>query len=164
MRRQLADKFLHTAIVPANAYQRTKFQLSSSISFGHMRGSQNKKWELLMSPDAPQRTNFHTGSQYAQMPTSVPNFNFLALLVSEIKRTSQNLMWGLLAPCRAPYAESTWQGKTACQISASYLYASCSYANMYFPQAFYYMCPKMVFLGGFEGEGVKILSSVRCQI
>ena len=29
------------------------------------------------------------------MPTSLPNFNFLALLVSEIKRVSQNLMWGL---------------------------------------------------------------------
>ena len=45
---------------------------------------------------------------------------------------------GLLAPCRNPYAEnfmcaqSTWQGQTARQISASYLYASCSYANMYF--------------------------------
>ena len=30
-------------------------------------------------------------------------------------------------------AQGTWQGQTACQISASYLYASCSYANMYFP-------------------------------
>jgi len=39
------------------------------------------------------------------MPTSVPNFNFLALIVSEIKRVSQNLMWGLLRPCRTPYAE-----------------------------------------------------------
>jgi len=73
------------------------------------------------------------------MPTSMPNFNFLALLVSERKRMSQNLMWGLPAPCRTPYAktfmcaQSTWQGKKACQISASYLYASCSYANMYFP-------------------------------
>ena len=34
-------------------------------------------------------------------------------------RVSQNLMWGLLAPCRTPYAEtfmcaqSTWQGQTA---------------------------------------------------
>ena len=46
----LADKFLHVAIVPANAYQHTKFQLSSSISFRDMRGSQNKKWELLISP------------------------------------------------------------------------------------------------------------------
>jgi len=52
---------------------------------------------------------------------------------------SQNLMWGLLAPFRTPYADSfmcaqsTWQGKTASQIWASYLYASWSYANMYFP-------------------------------
>jgi len=73
------------------------------------------------------------------MPTSVPDFNFIALLVSEIKRVSQNLMWGLLAPCRNPYAEtfvcaqSTWQRQIACQISAWYVYASCSYANMYFP-------------------------------
>jgi len=32
------DTFLQVAIVPANAYQRTKFQLSSLISFGDMRG------------------------------------------------------------------------------------------------------------------------------
>jgi len=31
-------KFLQRALVPANAYQRTKFQLSRSISFGDMRG------------------------------------------------------------------------------------------------------------------------------
>ena len=30
------------------------------------------------------------------MPTSAPNF--IALIVSEIKRVSQNLMWGLLPP------------------------------------------------------------------
>ena len=52
-RRPLAVKFLYAAIVPANAYQRTKFQLSSSISLGNTRVSQNKKWELLISPDAP---------------------------------------------------------------------------------------------------------------
>jgi len=50
-RRPLADKFLYVAIVPANAYQQTKFKLSSSISFEHMTGSQNKMWELLISPD-----------------------------------------------------------------------------------------------------------------
>ena len=38
LRRPLANKFLHVAIVPAKAYQHTKFQLSSSISFGDMRG------------------------------------------------------------------------------------------------------------------------------
>ena len=36
-RRPLAVKLLYVAIVPANACQRTKFQLSSSISFGDMR-------------------------------------------------------------------------------------------------------------------------------
>ena len=38
LRRPLADKLLHVAIIPENAYQRTKFQLSSSISLGDMRG------------------------------------------------------------------------------------------------------------------------------
>ena len=37
-KRPLADKFLHVAIVPANAYQHTKCQLSNSISLGDMRG------------------------------------------------------------------------------------------------------------------------------
>jgi len=52
---------------------------------------------------------------------------------------SQNLVWGLLAFCRTSYSEtfmcaqSTWQGHTARLISASYLYASCSYGNIYFP-------------------------------
>ena len=49
-RRPLTDKRLHGAIVPANAYQRTKFQLP------------------------------------------------IALIVSEIKRVSQNLMWGYYFP------------------------------------------------------------------
>jgi len=52
-RRPLAVKFLYVDIVPVNACQRTKFQLSSSINFGNMRWSQNKKWELLISPDVP---------------------------------------------------------------------------------------------------------------
>jgi len=43
---------LQVAIEPANAYQRTKFQLSSSISFGDMRRSQNKK---MGAPDSPRR-------------------------------------------------------------------------------------------------------------
>jgi len=38
LRRILADKLLHVAIVHAYAYQRTKFQLCSSISFGDMSG------------------------------------------------------------------------------------------------------------------------------
>jgi len=38
LRRPLADKFLQLAMVPAYAYQRTKVQLSSSISLRDMRG------------------------------------------------------------------------------------------------------------------------------
>jgi len=37
-RRPIAVKFLCVDIVPANACQHTKFQLSSSINFGNMRG------------------------------------------------------------------------------------------------------------------------------
>ena len=48
-----SGQILRVAIVLANAYQRTKFQLSRSITFGDMRGSQNKKWELLISPRHP---------------------------------------------------------------------------------------------------------------
>jgi len=53
LRRPLADKFLPVVIVLANAYQRTKFQLSSPISFGDMRGSKNKKSELLIPQMTP---------------------------------------------------------------------------------------------------------------
>ena len=95
----LADKCLHVAIVPANTNQRTKLQLSSSISFRDKEG--------------------------------VPKFNV-----------------GATSPLPYLYAEtfmyarSTLQGQTVCQISASYRYASCSYANMYY----HYICPKMGFL------------------
>jgi len=40
-RRPLAVKFLYVAIVPANACQHIKFELSSSVSFGDMRGVPN---------------------------------------------------------------------------------------------------------------------------
>ena len=95
----LADKCLHVAIVPANTNQRTKLQLSSSISFRDKEG--------------------------------VPKFNV-----------------GATSPLPYLYAEtfmyarSTLQGQTVCQISASYRYASGSYANMYY----HYICPKMGFL------------------
>ena len=39
-RRPLADKFLHVALVPANACQYIKIKLSSSISFEDIKGVQ----------------------------------------------------------------------------------------------------------------------------
>ena len=62
LRRPLADQFLHVAIVPANAYQRTKFNFLAQLVSEIWGGSQNKKWELLISPDATYRTNFYTGA------------------------------------------------------------------------------------------------------
>jgi len=73
-------------------------------------------------------------------------------------------MWGLLAPCHTPYAEtfmcaqSTCQGQTARQISASYLCIVhlCAYVfSIGFPL---YLSKNEVF-GGFEGEDVKIMFS-----
>jgi len=61
-RRPLADKFLHVAIVPADAYQRTNFQLSSSISLGDMRGPQNKMCELLFPQTPPSGQIFIPGA------------------------------------------------------------------------------------------------------
>ena len=49
-RRPLAVKLLYVATVPANACQRTKFQLSSSISFGDIRGVPKYK---VGAPDFP---------------------------------------------------------------------------------------------------------------
>ena len=57
--RPLADNFLYRALILVSAYKSAKFQLPSSISYGDMEGSQNKKWELLISPDANWRTNFY---------------------------------------------------------------------------------------------------------
>jgi len=40
--RRLVVKFVYVAIVPANACQHSKFQLSTSITFGDMRGPKIK--------------------------------------------------------------------------------------------------------------------------
>jgi len=88
--------FLEHGAVIVNAYQCTKFQLLAPLVSEIWRGSQNKKWELLISPDAASRHVFtwsHSTWHYLQMPTSVPNLNFLTLLVSKIKRGSRNLMF-----------------------------------------------------------------------
>ena len=51
--RPLADKFLYRGLVRVNAYKCAKFQVPSSIIYRDMEGSQNTKWALLISPDAP---------------------------------------------------------------------------------------------------------------
>ena len=121
-RRPVADKFLHGAIVPAIAYQCTKFQLPSWISSGDMEGvlAYGFLYRTLVLVNIYNNAKFqHPSSNSFRDKEDVPKFNV-----------------GATTPCRTPYAEtfmcaqSTWQGQTARQISASYLYASCSYANM----------------------------------
>ena len=53
-RRSLKDKLLHGAIVPATAYQRTKFQLHSSNSFRDKEGV--PKFNVGLLPPAVPRT------------------------------------------------------------------------------------------------------------
>ena len=76
-RRLLADKFLYRALIRINDYKCAKFQLPSSI----WRLSQTKNWEMLISSVADKFLHVAT---VLEMPISVPNFNFLAPLVSEI--------------------------------------------------------------------------------
>ena len=95
----------------------------------------------------------------------MPNFNILALIVSEIKRMSQNLMWGLLPPAvprtlkllcvlkvlgkvkqHAKFQHRISMHHAVMRICISHrLSIACA--------------QKWGFWGGFEGEDVKILCS-----
>ena len=63
-----------------------------------MRGSQNKKWELLISlaDKFLHRALVHINAY------NVANFNFLALLVMETSRLFKNKKWALLISPDAP--------------------------------------------------------------
>jgi len=74
----LVDKFLHRAIVPANAYQCTKCQLASSISSGDIEGVPKYKLGAADLPRRPLADKFLYWALVLRNPTSVPNFNFLA--------------------------------------------------------------------------------------
>ena len=97
-RRPVVGKFLHGTIVPANAYWYTKFQLSSSISLGDMRGSQNKNWELLISL----ADKFLCRALVHINAYNMANFNFLGPLVTETWRLFKNKKWVLLISPDAP--------------------------------------------------------------
>ena len=98
------------------------------------------------------------------MITSVPTFNFLALLISEIKRVSQNLMWGLLAPCRTSYAETLCVLKVLGKVKQRAKFQHCIFMHhavmrISISHRLTIICAQKMVFGGFEGEDVKILSS-----
>jgi len=95
------------------------------------------------------------------MPTSMPNFNFLALLVSEIKRWSQNLMRGLLAPCHTPYTESLCVLQVPGKIKqpAKFQHRMHAVMQICMSHRLSIICAQKLFFWGLEGEDVKILCS-----
>jgi len=95
-RRSLADKFLYRALVRVNSVPNFNFL---ATSYGHIEGV--PKWkggaaDLFRRPLADKF--LHVAIVRANAYNSIPNFKFLSLIVSEMKRVSQNLIWGLLPP------------------------------------------------------------------
>jgi len=77
-----------------------------SIYRAYAYASRGNNWEWLMiSSDASRLADkfFQVAIVYLQMPTSVPKFNFLVQLVSEIWGESQNKEWELLISPDAPW-------------------------------------------------------------
>ena len=72
-RRHLADKFLHVAIAPANAYKFAKIQLPSSISYGDNTWRGHKIKSGSCSPRTPLAEVFANAYQCTkfQLPSSI---------------------------------------------------------------------------------------------
>ena len=83
-RRPLADKFLYRGLVRVNAYKCAIFQVPSSIIYRDMEGIPEYKVGAADLPRRPLAVKFLYVAIVLQMPAYVPNFNFLARLVSEI--------------------------------------------------------------------------------
>ena len=88
-----ADKFLHGAVVPANAYHRTKFQLPSSIlilsccilmRIKFIISYRDKKDVPKFPLPYPVRWNFHVCSKYLARSNSVPNFSIVSLCIMQL--------------------------------------------------------------------------------
>ena len=83
-RRPLADEFLYRGVVRVNAYKCAKFQVPSSISYRDMTGIPEYKVGAADLPRRPLAVKLLYVAIVPEMPASVPNFNFLARLLSEI--------------------------------------------------------------------------------
>jgi len=78
------------AALPVSAYQYTKFQLPSSISFRDMEGGPKIKsyWSLQTPPS--EQIYIWSPSTCKCLPACIRNLNYLVRLISEIRRGSQN--------------------------------------------------------------------------
>jgi len=95
------------------------------------------------------------------MITSVPNFNFLALLVSEIKRVSENFIRGYQPPAVPRKLKLLCVLKVLCELKQRAKFQH----RIYMHRAVMRICifHRLSIIcaqkWGFEGEDVKILSS-----
>jgi len=82
----LSDKFLHEAIVPANAYQRTKFQLPSSNSFQDKEGVPkfNVGLQPPPPPAVPRTLKLLSVLQVLGKINSLPNFSIVSLCIMQL--------------------------------------------------------------------------------
>jgi len=80
----LADKFLHGAVVHINAYQRTKFQLPSSISSRDKEGMPKFNVGATSPLLYPVRWDFYVYSKYLAKSNSLPNFSIVSLCIMQL--------------------------------------------------------------------------------
>jgi len=98
------------------------------------------------------------------MPTSTPYFNFLALIVSEIKRVSQNLMWGYYAPAVPRTLKLLRMLQVLGKVKQRAKFQRCismhhAVMRICIFSRLSIVCAQKWFFGGFESEDVKILCS-----
>jgi len=92
-------------------------RVSLSVDWTQHAVSVFLKVGVLISPDALYRLPENV---YLQMPTGAPNFNFLAWLVSDIWKGSQNNKWELLISQDAPSRHIfTWSCSIATQFNST---------------------------------------------
>ena len=94
--RPLADKFMHGAIVPANAYQYTIFQLPSSNSFRDKEGVPKFNVGLLR----PCRTPYAETFTYAPSTWqgTQPNFSVVSLCIMQLCEYVFSIGFSLYVP------------------------------------------------------------------
>jgi len=112
------------AALPVSAYQYTKFQLPSSISFRDMEGGPKIKsyWSLQTPPS--EQIYIWSPSTCKCLPACIRNLNYLVRLISEIRRGSQNKS-----------GAGWWSPHTSFKSATYYLFVfshcDCEYTNVH---------------------------------
>ena len=141
----LAENFLYVAIVPANACQHTKFQLSSSISFGDM------SWVCKIgAPDFPRRSLADKFVYRALVHVNAYKCAIFQLPSSTSFRDKEGVLKfnvGATIACRTPYAETFVCAQRLSKVKHRAKFQHCSFmhhAVMRICISHRLMCPKIL--------------------